>query len=174
MSYSRENWSAFTRLKFQQDNLVFKGLTELYYAFLLNLLRRHLPTLKIHELSDLPKDDYKNLIQLAKLAARGLEERRYIFTNIPFDTLGLMVSVRKLYDIRAKQPTLYTFLHLTLQEYLAAFYWSQYPHQQPRVFLDSQITNCMSFYMLNSELHRPFCSFFAVQEIFCWSHKLKD
>ena len=26
MSYSRENWSAFTRLKFQQDNLVFKGL----------------------------------------------------------------------------------------------------------------------------------------------------
>ena len=28
MSYSRENWSAFTRLKFQQDNLVFKGLTD--------------------------------------------------------------------------------------------------------------------------------------------------
>ena len=26
LSYSRENWSAFTRLKFQQDNLVFKGL----------------------------------------------------------------------------------------------------------------------------------------------------
>ena len=26
MSYSRENWSAFMRLKFQQDNLVFKGL----------------------------------------------------------------------------------------------------------------------------------------------------
>ena len=28
MSYLRENWSAFTRLKFQQDNLVFKGLKD--------------------------------------------------------------------------------------------------------------------------------------------------
>ena len=26
LSYSRENWSAFTRLKFQQDNLVFNGV----------------------------------------------------------------------------------------------------------------------------------------------------
>ena len=107
-------------------------LTELYYSFLLNLLRRHLPPQDINELSDLPKDVYTDLMQLAKLAAEGLKERQYIFTNISSDNLGLMVSVRKLYDIRAKQPVSYTFLHLTLQEYLAAFYWSQYPDQQPR------------------------------------------
>ena len=29
MRYFRENWLAFTRLKFQQDNLVIKGLTQL-------------------------------------------------------------------------------------------------------------------------------------------------
>ena len=139
-------------------------LTELYYALLLNMLKRKVPanqSSEILELSDLPNDVYANLIQLSELAAGGLEERRYIFSNITCDTLGLMVSVRKLYDIRAKQPTLYTFLHLTLQEYLAAFYWSQYPNQQPKEFRDLQITTCLSFYMPNSELHRPFCSFFA-------------
>ena len=136
-------------------------LTELYYSFLLNLLRRHLPPQDINELSDLPKDVYTDLMQLAKLAAEGLKERQYIFTNISSDNLGLMVSVRKLYDIRAKQPVSYTFLHLTLQEYLAAFYWSQYPDQQPRLFLDSQITNCLTYDRIKSEPHRPFCLFFA-------------
>ena len=137
-------------------------LTELYYSFLLNLLRRHLPTHDINELSDLPKDAYTDLMQLAKIAAEGLKERQYIFTNISSDYLGLMVSVRKLYDIRAKQPVSYTFLHLTLQEYLAAFYWSQlHPDQQPRLFLDSQITNCLTYDRIKSEPHRPFCLFFA-------------
>ena len=55
-------------------------LTELYYSFLLNLLRRHLPPQDINELSDLPKDVYTDLMQLAKLAAAGLTERQYIFT----------------------------------------------------------------------------------------------
>ena len=58
-----------------------------------------------------------------------------------------------------------TFLHLTVQEYLAALYWSRYPaDQQPKRFLDSQIIKCLSFNSLNSlqhEKHRPFCLFFA-------------
>ena len=75
-----------------------------------------------------------------------------------------MVSVRKLYDIRLDQPVSYTFLHLTIQEYLAALYWSHHPDQQPREFLDSQIIKCLSFNRLKDghhEKHRPFCLFFA-------------
>ena len=136
-------------------------LTELYHAFLLNMLRRHFTNLTINKLSDLPNGDYANLMELAEVAARGVRKRQYIFTHIECDGLGLMVSVRKLYDIRAKRLTLYTFLHLTLQEYLAALYWSEYHDEQPRKFLDSEIRNCMSLRMPNSELHRPFCSFFV-------------
>ena len=141
-----------------------KTLTELYYALLLNMLKRKVPanqSSEILELSDLPKDVYTNMMQLAEIAAGGLKERRYIFTNIQYDTLGLMVSVRKLYDIRAKQPTSYTFLHLTLQEYLAALHWSQCPDQQPKKFLDSQIARCVTYNKFKSEQHHPFCLFFA-------------
>ena len=139
-------------------------LTELYNALLLNILRRYLPsnqTQNFHDLSDLSQDVYTNLMQLAEVAAQGLQKRQFMFTNLSCASLGLMKSVRKLYDIRAKQPAVHTFLHLTLQEYLAALYWSEYRDRQPKTFLDSEIRNCMSIKMPNSELHRPFCLFFA-------------
>ena len=158
-------------IQYWQSQKVFapQTLTELYYAFLLNLLRHNLPSNKhsivTNDLSDLPKSVYTNLMQLAELAARGLENRQYIFTNndISCDTLGLMVSVRKLYDIRAKQKHHYIFLHLTLQEYLAALYWYRYPDKQPKKFLVSEIEKCLSFDRLKvkSEQNRPFCLFYA-------------
>ena len=121
-------------------------VTELYTALLLNLLRRHLSSSNqsadIEDLSDLPTHVYNNLMQLAELAENGLEERKYIFNKVPGNTLGLMVSVRQLYDIRTRRSA-YMFLHLTLQEYLAAFYWSQQPHEKLRAFMtkQSQLSN---------------------------------
>ena len=108
-------------------------VTELYSTFLLNLLRRHLnQSIDIEDLSDLPTHVYNNLMQLAELAESGLEERKYIFNKVPGNTLGLMVSVRQLYDIRARRSA-YMFLHLTLQEYLTAFYWFQQPREKLHV-----------------------------------------
>lgn len=76
-------------------------------------------------------------MQLAELAARGLQESSYIFKNVSQDTLSLMVSVRQLYDNRPRRSA-YMFLHLTLQEYLSAFYLSrQLHHLQMSNFLYS-------------------------------------
>ena len=115
-------------------------LTELYAAFVLHLLKRNLPSHKsstIDKLSDLPRDLFHNVTQLAELAASGLEESKYIYSDVPCDTLGLMVSVRQIYEVRSEKAA-YMFLHLTLQEYLSAFYWSHQSQQKQIDFLYKQ------------------------------------
>ena len=114
-------------------------LTELYTALVLNLLRRSLPlnqSSNVYGLADLPTHVYKNLMQLAELAATGLKTKQYLYKNVPHDTLGLMVSVRNLYDVRRKKAA-YKFLYLTLQEYLSALYWSQQTPQRQIEFLQT-------------------------------------
>ena len=103
-------------------------LTELYTSLLLSLIRRNL-TYNVWHMSDLPAHVNNSLMQLAELAANGLKEEKYEFSNVPCDTLSLMVPVRKIYDSRASR-TPYMFLHLTLQEYLSALYWSNQTQQQ--------------------------------------------
>ena len=113
-------------------------LTQLYEALVLNLLRRQLDR-DIDDLSELPSDVSHQLNQLAELAARGIEQRRYVFDNVPIsDTLGLMHSVKQLHDCRPKRSTSHSFTHLTLQEFLAARYWSQLSPQQLTKLLQRQ------------------------------------
>ena len=68
----------------------------------------------------------------------GVEKRMYIFHNVPCDTLGLMHSVRHLHDNRPNRSTCFSFTHLTLQEYLAAYHWSQLPPKQLTELLQQQ------------------------------------
>lgn len=110
----------------EKKGFVPNTLTELYNALLVNLMRRHLES-DIETLEELPAEVHHQLMQLAELAATGIEEEKYIFAKIPCDTLGLMQSVKQIHDIRPNRSTSYAFNHLTLQEYLAALYWSQLP-----------------------------------------------
>ena len=112
-------------------------LTQLYEALVLNLLRRQLDS-DIDDLSELPSDVSHQLNQLGELAARGIEQRKYIFDNVPSDTLGLMHSVKQLHDYRPNHPISHSFTHLTLQEFLAGRYWSQLPPQQLTELLQRQ------------------------------------
>ena len=108
-------------------------LTELYTDLVTTLLLRYLSTHReysqinwvLKEFTDLPEKANKSFMALAELAAQGIKESMYVFDKpTDFDTLGLMQKVDEVYPGRENSES-YSFLNLTLQEYLAAYYCSQ-------------------------------------------------
>ena len=121
-------------------------MSELFTAFTLKTLVDHLSThpvyhkqeLKVTTFSDLPADVYKQYLGLCRMAYEGILNRQQLVfstAHLPtkFASLGLMQEVPQLYaEGRASS---YHFIHLTLQEYLAAVHISQLPaHEQMRLF----------------------------------------
>ena len=120
------------------DTLVPKTMTELYFSLVRDLLLRHLldhpmhgkkRRWRVHSFSDLPQDVHQQLCELGRIAYEGiLHDQQVIFSDLPedFETLGLMQCAPELY-VGEVATVSYNFLHLTVQEYLAAFYLSQQP-----------------------------------------------
>ena len=138
-----------------------KTVTQLYTCFLHSLLERYLDDhsvygpqqLCIETLSDLPQDVYDDLMNLAQLAAKGIEEKQYVFDDLTCNTLGLMQSVDDNESHRSRS-TSYSFLHLTLQEYLAALYWSTLPSENIyHLFLESSLLPVSTFIETYGEFH---------------------
>ena len=104
-------------------------LTQLYTDLLLSSLIRCISDhpvysrLKIRQLLDLPSEVQEQVWKLSQLAAEGLENRQFIFDSIPCDHMGLMQSAEE--ELVIGSSVSYCFLHLTLQEYLAALHWSR-------------------------------------------------
>ena len=121
-------------------------MTELFTAFTLKTLVDHLSThpvyhkqqLKVTTFSDLPTDVYKQFQDLCRMAYEGILNRQQLVfsaAHLPtgFAPLGLMQEVPQLYT--EGRASSYHFIHLTLQEYLAAVHISQLPaHEQTRLF----------------------------------------
>ena len=121
-------------------------MTELFTAFTLKTLVDHLSThpvyhkqqLKVTTFSDLPTDVYKQFQDLCRMAYEGILNRQQLVfsaAHLPtgFAPLGLMQEVPQLYT--EGRASSYHFIHLTLQEYLAAVHISQLPaHEQIRLF----------------------------------------
>ena len=121
-------------------------MTELFTAFTLKTLVDHLSThavyhkqqLKVTTFSDLPTDVYKQFQDLSRMAYEGILNRQQLVfsaAHLPtgFAPLGLMQEVPQLYT--EGRASSYHFIHLTLQEYLAAVHISQLPaHEQTRLF----------------------------------------
>ena len=109
-----------------------KTLTEIYTALVVYLLQRHFevdPTSsfqahKISHLTELPPDMYWSILDISKIAAKGIQNCQYIFDTLECNPLGLMSTVQDLY-IGESSSISYSFLHQTLQEFLAAFYFTQ-------------------------------------------------
>lgn len=110
--------------------------TQLYTELTLCLLCRHLgakgdPLAKMlpDRLEDLPRegDLYLQLVKVGKLAFEGRLREVVIFKTLPegCSDLGLLVEHTALYT--RKETSTFNFFHLTLQEYMCAFYFSQLP-----------------------------------------------
>ena len=121
-------------------------MTELFTTFTLKTLVHHLSThpvyhkqqLKVTTFSDLPTDVYKQFLGLCRMAYEGILNRQQLVfsaAHLPtgFAPLGLMQEVPQLYTEGGASS--YHFIHLTVQEYLAAVHISQLPaHEQTRLF----------------------------------------
>ena len=85
-------------------------------------------------LEDLPHDSYlyQCLLKIGLLAFMGKLSEEVIFKQLPkgCSDLGLLVKHTALYT--RKESTTYNFFHLTLQEYMSAFYISQLPADKQR------------------------------------------
>ena len=129
-----------------ETTVVPKTMTELYFSLVRDLLRCYLldhPVYgikrrwKVRSFSDLSQDApdvYQQLCELGRIAYEGiLFEQQVIFSDLPddFETLGLMQCVPELY-VGEDAAVSYNFLHLTIQEYLAAFHLSQQPVEKQK------------------------------------------
>ena len=112
-------------------------MTQLFDALTRALIRRHLvstrqvpseycmpPSLQCTEdISKLPPLVAQQLLQLARVAYERLREKRYVFTDLgeDFEHLGTMKKTTSL-NVCTGPGCSYSFLHLTLQEYLTALH----------------------------------------------------
>ena len=117
-------------------------MTELFTAFTLKTLVDHLSThpmyhkkqLKVTTFSDLPTDVYMQFQDLCRMAYEGILNRQQLVFSVAhfpakFAPLGLMQEIPQLYT--EGRASSFNFIHLTLQEHLAAIHISQLPvHEQ--------------------------------------------
>ena len=113
-------------------------MTQLFDALTRALIRRHLVSMQSVPLQDVcmppslqcVDDIYRlppfiawQLLELAKMAYESVHNKMYVFTNLgeDFEPLGLMKKTTRL-NVCTGRECSYTFLHLTLQEYMAALY----------------------------------------------------
>ncbi len=151
-------------------------LTQLYTALVEGLLLRYIKslpefdTLKIICLSSLPEPVRTHFHQLCLLAFMSFTKLtvQVMFTDSEaalydcFDFLGLMQSSTEL-TINTGTTVSHSFLHFTIQEFLAAYHLSKQPSQVQELFLevhskDPQFFMLITFLVgLNSSvLHCPF------------------
>ena len=110
-----------------------RTLTQLYTQLCLFLVRRFLEAehpsdeYVLNTFSDIPKKYQDHFLTLSKVAFEGLENNEVIFHSLPKDIVhfGFLNTVSVLHG----SVISHNFLHLTLQEFLAAYYIYQLPHR---------------------------------------------
>ena len=106
----------------KSDALLPHTLTELYTLLCLTILNRDLK-IRVNNFEDLPADLHKQFLHLSQIALKGILNEEIIFHNLPpgFVHFGFLNAVSALYG---GGRVSYNFLHLTLQEFFAAYHIS--------------------------------------------------
>uniref|UniRef100_A0A1X7T5M3 NACHT domain-containing protein n=1 Tax=Amphimedon queenslandica TaxID=400682 RepID=A0A1X7T5M3_AMPQE len=141
-------------------------LTELYEIFILQTIRRHVEIKPKHDidpftlgsLSSLPLQLARPLQEMCQLAYTNLANRAMVFSlheiqplsqAVKEDFLGLMATFREYDEVK------YQFLHLSIQEFLAAW-WIAKHEKTEEVFKDhfddDHFRMCLSLNTLNLPL----------------------
>ena len=117
----------------KSDSLLPHTLTELYTQLCLTILNRYLESVSVDKFEDLPADLYKQFLCLSKVAFEGIKSEEVIFHTVPPDLInfGFLDAVSALYGGRKVS---YNFLHLTLQEFFAAYHISHLSRNGLEVF----------------------------------------
>ena len=102
-------------------------LTELYTLLCLTVLNRYLKAsddYSVNKFDDLSDSSHKHFLKLSAIAFEGIKKEEVIFHNVSPDFVhfGFLDSVSALYG---GGQVSYNFLHLTIQEFLAAYHISQ-------------------------------------------------
>ena len=118
-------------------------LTELYTQLCLTVLNRYLKAndnYSVNKFDDLSDSSRRHFLKLSALAFEGIKYEEVIFRNVSpyFVHFGFLDSVSALYG---GGQVSYNFLHLTIQEFLAAYHISQLHGDGLKVFEQYQWMN---------------------------------
>ena len=117
-----------------------KTLTQLYTELVKTALLRYLKCHPIYKeknwhlgndfKTDLPSEVYQQFLSLCKVANEGVEKKQLTFNHLQedFEGFDLMQKVEHIH-ISSGQSYSYNFLHLSIQEYLAAYHISIKGHK---------------------------------------------
>ena len=110
-------------------------LTELYTQLCLTVLNRYLKTKTecrtVRKIENLPPELYLQFLKLAKFAFEGFKNEKVIFHEDIAEDFGFLDAVPELYGGCA---VTFNFLHLTLQEFFAAYYISKQSDKGAKLF----------------------------------------
>ena len=139
----------------------------IFSSLILNCIKRHLKlrtqykNVSIESLDQLPEFAKEPFLALCRLAYDGVMADRIIFTSLPADvnTLSLLQGVESF--IGREKAVSHNFLHLSIQELLAAWYIATQlpPHEQVskfnQLFNKSRFSAVFRFYAAITKLKTP-------------------
>jgi hypothetical protein len=153
---------------YEQENYSLpRTLTELYELFILHSLKRFVNRTqksrgaadRLEYLNRLPDPSSGHFKSLCSLAFKGLEEDKLVFSRYDMENvflekyqdfdipiLDLMTSAKS-YSSRGAKDT-YSFLHLTIQEFLAAYWASHYLTDAERLYFFKKYLRSNRFRMV--------------------------